>query len=42
MGLCRPVYGRSAKHVTLEGIQLDKVESFRYLGNKICPGGVVT
>ena len=42
MGLCRPVYGRSEKYVTLEGIQLDKVESFRYLGDKICPGGVVT
>ena len=42
MRLCRPVYGRSEKYVTLEGIQLDKVESFRYLGDKICPGGVVT
>ena len=42
MRLCRPVYGRSEKYVTLESIQLDKVESFRYLGDKICPGGVVT
>ena len=39
MGLCRPVDGRPEKHVTLEGIQLDVVESFRYLGDKICPGG---
>ena len=36
------MYGRSEKYVTLEGIQLDKVESFPYLGDKICPGGVVT
>ena len=28
MGLCRPVDGRPGKHVTLEGIQLDGVESF--------------
>ena len=39
MGLCRPVDGRPEKHVTLEGIQLDVVEYFRYLGDKICPGG---
>ena len=30
MGLCRPVYGRHEKHGTLEGIQLDIVDSFRY------------
>ena len=39
MGLCRPVDGRPEKHATLEGIQLDVVESFRYLGDEICPGG---
>ena len=38
MGLCRPVDGRTEKHVALEGIQLDVVESFRYLGDEICPG----
>ena len=30
MGLCRPVYGRHEKHGTLEGIQFDIVDSFRY------------
>ena len=39
MRLCRPVDGRPPKHVTLEGIQLDEVESFCYLGDEICPGG---
>ena len=39
MGLCRPEDGRPEKHVTLECIQLDVVESFRYLGDEICPGG---
>ena len=39
MGLYRPVDGRPEKHVILEGIQLDVVESFLYLGDKICPGG---
>ena len=39
MGLCRLVDGRPEKHVTLEAIQLDVVESFRYLGGEICPGG---
>ena len=39
MGLCRPVDGRHEKYVTLEGIQLDLVELFHYLGDKICPGG---
>ena len=33
------MYGRSEKHVNLESIQLDKVELFCYLGDKICPGG---
>ena len=37
MGLCRPVDGRPEKY--LEGTQLDVVESFRYLGDEICPGG---
>ena len=31
--------GRPERYVTLEGIQLDVVESFRYLGDEICPGG---
>ena len=31
--------GRTEKHVTLEDIQLDVVEAFRYLGDEICPGG---
>ena len=39
MGLCRPVDVRPENHVTLEGIQLDVVESFRYLADKICRGG---
>ena len=39
MELCRSVDGRPEKHVTLEGIQLHVVESFRYLGDEICPGG---
>ena len=39
MGLDRLVDGRSERHVTLEGIQLDVVESFRCLGDEICPGG---
>ena len=39
MGLCRPVDGKPEKHVTLEGIQLDVVESFCYLVDEICPGG---
>ena len=39
MGLCRLVDGRPQKHVTLEGIQLDVLEPFCYLGDKICPGG---
>ena len=30
--------GRPERHVTLEGIQLDVVEPFRYLGDEICPG----
>ena len=30
---------RPEKHVTLESIQLDGVEPFHYLGDKICPGG---
>ena len=37
MELCRPVDGRLEKHVTLESIQLDAVELFRYLDDKICP-----
>ena len=39
MGLCRPVDGRPEKLVILEGTQLNVVESFRYLGDEICPGG---
>ena len=39
MGLCRLVDGRPEKHVTFEGIQLDVVESMRYFGDEICPGG---
>ena len=39
MGLCRLVDGRPEEHVTLEDIQLDVVESFRYLGDEVCPGG---
>ena len=39
MALCRPVDGRPEKHVTLEDIQLDVVELFRCLGDKICPEG---
>ena len=39
MGLCRLVDGRPEKHVTLDRIQLDVVESFHYLGDKISPGG---
>ena len=31
--------GRPERNLTLEGIQLDVVESFRYLGDEICPGG---
>ena len=40
MGLYRPVDGRLEKHLTLEGIQLDVVGSFRYLYDEICPGRV--
>ena len=39
MGFCRPVDGTPEKHVTLEGIQLNVVELFRYLCDEICPGG---
>ena len=39
MELCRPVDRRLEKNVTLESIQLDAVELFRYLEDKICPGG---
>ena len=39
MGLYRPVDGRLEKHLTLEGIQLDVVGSFRYLYDEICPKG---
>ena len=38
MVLCKPVDGKPENHVILEGIQLDLVKSFRYLGDKICPG----
>ena len=37
MGLCKTVDGRLEKHVFLESIQLDVVESFRNLGDEICP-----
>ena len=39
MALCRPVDGRPEKHVTLEDMHLDVVESFRCLGDEICPEG---
>ena len=39
MGLCRPVDGRPEKNVTLEGMQLDVIKAFRYLGDEICPEG---
>ena len=39
MGLCRPIDGRPENHVILEGSKLDEVESFRYLGDELCPGG---
>ena len=39
MGLCRPIDGRPENHVTLEGSKLDAVESFRYLGDELCPSG---
>ena len=39
MRLFRLVDGRSKKHVTLEGIQLDVVELLCYLGHEIYPGG---
>ena len=39
MGLCRPIDGRPENHVTLEGSKLDVVESFRCLGDELCPGG---
>ena len=39
MGLCRPIDGRPENHVTLEGSKLDVVESLRYLGDELCPGG---
>ena len=39
MGLCRPVDRRPEKHLTLEGIQLDVIESFRNLGDEVCPEG---
>ena len=38
MGLCRLVVDRPEKHATLENIQLDAVELFCYLGDKISPG----
>ena len=38
-GLCRPIDGRPENHITLEGSKLDVVESFRCLGDKLCPGG---
>ena len=39
MGLCKSVDDRPKNHVTLEGIQLDIMESCQYIGGKICPGG---
>ena len=39
LGLCRPIDGRPEKQVTLADKQLEVVESFRYLGDEICPGG---
>jgi len=39
MGLCRPVDGRPVKQVSLVDSKLDVVESFRYLGDELCPGG---
>ena len=37
--ICRPTDGRPENHVTLEGCKLDVGESFRYLGDELCPGG---
>lgn len=39
MEYCRAVDSKPEKHVILKGMQLDAVESFRYLGCKISPGG---
>ena len=38
-GICRRIDGRPGNHVSLEGSKLDVVESFRYLGDELCPGG---
>ena len=38
-GICRRIDGRPENHVSLEGSKLDVVESFRYLGDELCPGG---
>ena len=38
-GICRTVDGKLEKHVILEGIQLDVVAWFCYIGDDICPGG---
>ena len=37
--ICRPIDGRPENHVTLESSKLDVVESFRYLGDELCPNG---
>ena len=39
IGLCRSIDGRPEKYVILEGSKLDVVDSFRYLGDELCPGG---
>ena len=38
ISLCRPIVERSEKFVMLEGLKRDVVESFCYLGDKLCPG----
>ena len=38
-GICRRIDERPENHVSLEGSKLDGVESSRYLGDELCPGG---
>ena len=39
MGLCRQIDERPKNHITLQGLKLNVVESFCYLGDELCPGG---
>lgn len=39
LNLCRTVDGRPTDHVMLDDVKIDVVESFRYLGDEISPGG---